>query len=351
MKAERLAVLRDAGFAVPRFVALSAGDELTASTIAWIRDELGDGPLAVRSSGIEEDLADASFAGMYDTVLDVIGDEALATAIESVRGSGSGERVRAYRSDVAVGPIGVMVQQMLRCDFGGVAFSHGPAGDAETATVVAVAGSPEPLVAGRASGESWRIRHQGWAAASETDEVELSAGLAAEVARLAVSVAEHFGEAQEIEWGYESGRLWLLQARPITAVDGTDLEACGGSDGEVLATGTAASPGVVSGTVRVVMNVDDLSAVLAGEILVAPTTEPSWTPVFGIVAAVVTDVGSLAAHAAVVAREFGIPAVVGTVDGTTRLRTGDRVTVDGAAGEVYRLSDGPLRPPPRRASG
>jgi len=187
--------------------------------------------------------------------------------------------------------------------------------------------------------------------APDADVVETSAELAVEVAQLAVGVAEHFGGAQEIEWAYEKGRLWLLQARPITAIGralGEDHTAGGG---ELLLRATPASPGVASGTVRVAMSVDELSAVSPGDILVAPTTEPAWTPVFGIIAAVVTDVGSLAAHAAVVAREFGIPGVVGTVDGTTRLRTGDRVTVDGTAGEVRRIGDEPLRPPPRPASG
>jgi pyruvate,water dikinase len=107
------------------------------------------------------------------------------------------------------------------------------------------------------------------------------------------------------------------------------------SSADATLVGVAASPGRATGPVRVVIDAAGLAAVQRGEVLVAPTTSPAWTPVFADVAAVVTDVGSLAAHAAVVAREYGIPAVVGTGDATDRLRDGMVVTVDGTAGTVH----------------
>jgi pyruvate,water dikinase len=99
-------------------------------------------------------------------------------------------------------------------------------------------------------------------------------------------------------------------------------------------TGVAASPGRATGPVRIVHDVAGLEALQRGDVLVARTTDPGWTTGFADVVAVITDVGSLAAHAAIVAREYGIPAVVGTGDGTTRLRDGMVVTVDGSAGTV-----------------
>ena len=101
-----------------------------------------------------------------------------------------------------------------------------------------------------------------------------------------------------------------------------------------LVSGAPASPGRATGSVRVIRGPQDFGQLLAGEILVAPLTAPAWTPLFSLAAAVVTDVGSAAAHASIIAREYGIPAVVGCGDATTRLRTGMRVTVDGSTGNV-----------------
>jgi pyruvate,water dikinase len=101
-----------------------------------------------------------------------------------------------------------------------------------------------------------------------------------------------------------------------------------------LVSGVPASPGRATGSVRLVHGPDDFDELQPGEILVAPLTAPAWTPLFARAAAVVTDVGSAAAHASIIAREYGIPAVVGCGDATSRLRTGMRVTVDGTTGNV-----------------
>ncbi|HJP72417.1 MAG TPA: PEP-utilizing enzyme, partial [Candidatus Limnocylindria bacterium] len=120
------------------------------------------------------------------------------------------------------------------------------------------------------------------------------------------------------------GKLWGGMARTLGA---TPSDAA-------LVSGVPASPGRASGSVRVVRGPDDFDDLQPGEILVAPLTAPAWTPLFTKAAGVVTDVGSVAAHASIVAREYGIPAVVGCGDATARLRTGMRVTVDGTTGNV-----------------
>jgi pyruvate,water dikinase len=107
-----------------------------------------------------------------------------------------------------------------------------------------------------------------------------------------------------------------------------------GSTDEDALTGFAGSPGVVEGVARVVLDVRDVGKIEEGEILVAPVTSPSWTPVFGKVAAAVSDIGGIMSHAAIVAREYGMPAVVGTGNATARIRSGDRLRVDGNAGVV-----------------
>ena len=110
--------------------------------------------------------------------------------------------------------------------------------------------------------------------------------------------------------------------------------ASGAAETASTLTGFAASPGVVEGSARVVLDLQALGELEPGEILVAPVTSPSWTPVFGKIAAAVSDIGGIMSHAAIVSREYGLPAVVGTGTATSRIRTGDRLRVDGDAGTV-----------------
>jgi pyruvate, water dikinase len=110
------------------------------------------------------------------------------------------------------------------------------------------------------------------------------------------------------------------------------------SDGGGSLSGFAGSPGVVEGTARVILDVRDIGDLTDGEILVAPVTSPSWTPVFGKVAGAVSDIGGIMSHAAIVAREYGMPAVVGTGNATARIKTGDRIRVDGGEGVVTIVS-------------
>ena len=127
------------------------------------------------------------------------------------------------------------------------------------------------------------------------------------------------------------GRLHPLMKRLI---DGMSAMLGADPSDRAIVIGTPASPGRVTGTVRVIRGPDQFDELQKGEILVAPMTAPAWTPLFTRAAAVVTDIGSAAAHASIIAREYGIPAVVGCGDATARLKTGMRVTVDGGTGNV-----------------
>jgi rifampicin phosphotransferase len=186
--------------------------------------ELGDVPLAVRSSAIAEDLADASFAGQYDTVLDVRGADALLDAIRRVRASADNVRVRGYRAARApragAGPAGiaVLVQRMLAPEAAGVAFTANPITcDRGEVVVTAARGLGERVVAGEAVGDEWLVR-DGRPTRRRSLEQAIDARQAAAIAALARRAEAHLGAPQDVEWALEGGRLYLLQARPMTAL-------------------------------------------------------------------------------------------------------------------------------------
>jgi pyruvate,water dikinase len=154
-----------------------------------------------------------------------------------------------------------------------------------------------------------------------------------EVARVAVAVEEHYGMPMDVEWCFdERGELFLVQARPVTAVPAvlSSVEPAG----VVLLRGLGAAPGQASGPVRVLSSPAEGQALVAGEVLVAPMTNPDWLPTLRRASAVVTDGGGMTCHAAIVSRELGLPCIVAARTATTTLHTGEVVTVDGATGSV-----------------
>lgn len=209
-KAATLAALVRDGFPVPDGFVVPAGGDFTPQDT----DRLGEGRFAVRSSAIDEDLAEASFAGMYETYLDVAAAD-VADAVRRCRASAHAERVNAYRQ--TGGGMAVLVQRMVRADAAGVAFTADPVtGARDEVVVTAVAGLGEALVSGAAVGEEWLIRGE------HVEVVRAGRVLrpeqAAAVAGLARRVAAHLGGPQDIEWAIAGGRLYLLQARPMTAL-------------------------------------------------------------------------------------------------------------------------------------
>jgi pyruvate,water dikinase len=173
-----------------------------------------------------------------------------------------------------------------------------------------------------------------------TDEVffltkaEALAALAGEPLRATVNVAERRATRDRQSRLVPPAFVGQV-SRVMRSIPGTFARMIGAKPSDdALVTGSPASPGRATGSVRVVRGADDFEALQPGEILVAPLTAPAWTPLFTKAAAVVTDVGSASSHASIIAREYGIPAVVGCGDATARLRTGMRVTVDGSTGNV-----------------
>src|SRR6266700_6088008 len=242
-KAANLARLARAGFPVPAGVVVTSAAEAdwdqTCARLLQAVAELGGAKgqrFAVRSSGTAEDLAGASFAGQYETVLDVGIDE-LPGAVRRVLDSAASARVSAYRRahpEAAAAPAGdssgagagmaVLIQVMVAADAAGVAFTANPlTGDREEVVITAVRGLGERLVAGQATGDQWIVR-DGQARCTRAAEHAITGGQARQIATLARRVHAHFTSPQDLEWAISAGtarangRLWLLQARPMTAL-------------------------------------------------------------------------------------------------------------------------------------
>jgi rifampicin phosphotransferase len=226
-KAFNLARLAAMGSPVPSgFVvtpAARAAWDLAEPALASAAAELGGKVFAVRSSGVAEDLGGASYAGMYETLLNIAPAD-LAAAVKQVSGSAGAERARAYRrthgraARPAPAPIAVLVQVMVEAEAAGVAFSADPiSGDREGAVVVAVRGLGERLVTGEAVGDEWVVRGAE-ARCRRSREQAIDAAQARQIAMLARSAEAQLGAPQDIEWAISGGKLFLLQARPITAL-------------------------------------------------------------------------------------------------------------------------------------
>jgi rifampicin phosphotransferase len=217
-KAADLAELARAGFPVPEGWVILAGAEPDFDELAR---QVGDGPVAVRSSGIAEDLDDASFAGMYETVLNVRGAMALRDAFRRCLESASGDRAVRYRSQKAhtrEARMGVLVQRMVTADAAGVAFSANPVtGEREEVLVSATRGLGDRLASGEITPEEWVVRGND-AGCRTASQGAVDGEQAVAIAALARRAEAHFGRPQDIEWALERGRIFLLQARPITTL-------------------------------------------------------------------------------------------------------------------------------------
>jgi rifampicin phosphotransferase len=218
-KAATLARLLREGFPVPDGVVLAPEAAEDGADVAAAVRRLGDVPLAVRSSGVDEDLPDASYAGLYTTVLNVTGD-GLADAVRQCWASASGERVRSYRAGTDETPrIALLIQPMVPAEAAGVAFTADPVtGDRGVVVVEAVAGLGERLVSGEAAPDAWEVRDTAAIRRTTASEPVLDADQARAVAALARRVEQHEGRPQDIEWALWDGKLVLLQARPVTTL-------------------------------------------------------------------------------------------------------------------------------------
>ncbi|MFI7131535.1 PEP/pyruvate-binding domain-containing protein [Nonomuraea sp. NPDC050153] len=317
--------------------------------------ELGDPPVAVRSSAANEDTGQASAAGQHESFLAVRGVGEVADAVRACWASLFTPRAIGYRGasghdDLAMA---VIVQRHLDAEVSGVMFT--PADPEEPTDIEASWGLGPSVVEGKVTPDAYRVAGDGSVTrtvadkrtrldrhgtrlvvrdvpASAREQPAIDDVTATRLATLGAEIAAVRGGPQDIEWAIAGGRVWVLQARPVTAAPPPPSRAVDVAAGAF--TGTPGSRGSVTGTARIVRGPGDFGRVRPGDILVCPFTDPAWTPLLRIAAGVVTETGGVLCHAAIVAREHGIPAVLGVLDATGRLRDGAIVTIDGTAGTV-----------------
>ncbi|MGQ9572153.1 MAG: phosphoenolpyruvate synthase [Dehalococcoidia bacterium] len=334
--------------------------------------EMGDGPVAVRSSATAEDLSEASFAGQQATFLNVVGEDELVEAVRACWASLFEARAIFYRADKGLEhmqvAIAVPVQRMVQSARSGVMFTLDPVtGDRSKIVVEAVFGLGEAIVSGEVTPdyyvldkESLRILEKRTVdqerqlvrnpeAGSEGEanvwvpvpkelrqEQKLTDEQIVALAAIGKRIEEHYDFPQDIEWAEEGGELFILQTRPVTALAVAGVEAEEAVEtAPVLLSGAAASPGAAAGPVRIVLKASEIDRVQKGDVLVAEMTTPDFVPAMKRAAAIVTDRGGRTCHAAIVSRELGIPCVVGAGEASTTLRDDQLVTVDGSQGKVY----------------
>jgi pyruvate, water dikinase len=344
---------------------------------------------AVRSSATAEDLPEASFAGQQESFLNIRGVDNVLEAIRHVFASLYNDRAISYRvhhgfahAEVA---LSAAVQQMVRSDLAaaGVMFTlDTESGFREVVFITSAYGLGEMLVQGAVNPDEFYVHkpmlEKGRPAivrrslgsklqkmvfgksdkagkstrVVDVDETErnsfsLSDREILELAKCAVAIERHYGRPMDIEWAKDGadGRLYVLQARPETVKSRTrDVEeryALKGSS-RVLTSGRAIGHKIGSGTVRAVPDASEMARVKKGDVLVTDMTDPNWEPVMKLAAAIVTNRGGRTCHAAIIARELGIPAVVGCGDATRRLKDGQPVTVSCAEGDTGNVFEGLL---------
>ncbi|MCS7067893.1 MAG: phosphoenolpyruvate synthase [Meiothermus sp.] len=343
--------------------------------------------VAVRSSATAEDLPEASFAGQQETFLNVKGIESVLLHIKKVFASLYNDRAIAYRvhhgfahEEVA---LSAGVQRMVRSDLGasGVAFTlDTESGFRDAIFITSSYGLGELLVQGAVNPDEFYVYKKGLAEgrntilqrtlgsklqkmvyagegrgvqAIETTLAErrcFSIGDAEvlELARQALLIEQHYGRPMDIEWAKDGldGQIYILQARPETVqsranrvIERFEMK----ERGTVLVTGRAVGQRIGAGPVRVIQHPREMNRVQEGDVLVADMTDPDWEPVMKKAAAIVTNRGGRTCHAAIVARELGIPAVVGAAGATEVLKDGQTVTVSCAEGDVGRVYEGSPR--------
>ncbi len=349
-----------------------------------------EGSFAVRSSATAEDLPDASFAGQQETFLNIHGIANILQAIRAVFASLYNDRAISYRvhkgfkhAEVA---LSAGIQRMVRSDLGssGVMFTlDTESGFRDAVFITSAYGLGEMVVQGEVNPDEFYVHKPQLAAgfpalirrslgskqqrmvfdeqrstsrstriepvpAAEQSRFSLSDEDVLQLARYAVAIEQHYGRPMDIEWGKDGldGQLYILQARPETV---KSVVLRGGAEkyvlkqrGKVLIEGRAIGQKIGAGKVRIVAHAAEMDKVRAGDILVTDMTDPDWEPVMKKAAAIVTNRGGRTCHAAIIARELGIPAIVGCGHATDTLKDGESVTISCVEGDTGYVYDGAL---------
>jgi pyruvate,water dikinase len=343
--------------------------EQLAREITSAYDTLGekqDVLVAVRSSATAEDLPTASFAGQQETFLNVRGKEDVLQKVKQSWASLFDARAIFYRHEnqfdrFKIG-IAIPVERMIESDASGVMFTVDPVtNDRSKIVIEAIHGLGEMIVQGEVTPDHYEVDKNALTvlmktiapqtvklikqdaenkvvkvASNEQNLQKITNEEIVHLAELGKKLEEHYRFPQDAEWAVEKGNIYLVQTRPVTTLQEREkppaisLEAL-----QLLLTGDPASPGIATGSVKILQDAKEIDKVSSGDVLVAPQTNPDYVPAMKKAVAVVTDMGGRTSHAAIVSRELGIPAVVGTAHATETLVDGMIVTVDGTTGNIY----------------
>jgi pyruvate, water dikinase len=353
-------------------------------------DAAHDVSFAVRSSATAEDMPDASFAGQQETFLNVRGYDAVIVAIKHVFASLFNDRAISYRVHQGYDHRGVAlsagVQKMVRSDLAssGVMFSiDTESGFEDVVFITSSYGLGEMVVQGAVNPDEFYVHKQTLAAGrpavvkrnlgskkvemvysgeqghgkqvkvtdiepKRSRQFSLTDAEVEELAKQAVIIASHYGRPMDIEWAKDGndGKLYIVQARPETVKsreDSNNMERFQLLDkAAVLVEGRAIGQRIGSGTAKVLKGIEQMDQIQPGDVLVTDMTDPDWEPIMKRASAIVTNRGGRTCHAAIIARELGIPAVVGCGDATSKITTGQQVTVSCAEGDTGFIYDGKL---------
>jgi pyruvate,water dikinase len=329
-----------------------------------------DAFVAIRSSATAEDLPEASFAGQQDTFLNISGPEDVLIYVQKCWASLFESRAIFYREennfDHSKVYIAVVVQEMVNAEKAGVMFTVHPSTGEEQILLEAAWGLGEAVVSGSVTPDTyWVDKKTGKVLdcnisekntmftkdpkAGKTVQTDVPEDLKnkrvlsdeeiLELTNLGKRIQDHYNFPQDTEWAMENGRVFMLQSRPITTLDmnnGTKAEEGAAEERTIITKGLGASPGLVSGTVKIIKDTDELDKVGSGDIMVTVMTTPDMVPAMKRANGIITDEGGVTCHAAIVSRELGISCVVGTGDATKILEENEMVTIDGNKGIVYK---------------
>src|SRR3989339_148918 len=289
-----------------------------------------------------------SSAGQQDSFLNIKGNYELLVHVKKCFASLFTSRATYYRHKQGFKhekvSLAVVIQKMVDSDKSGVLFSQDPAYKKEDVTIEAVWGLGEGIVSGKITPDHYVISRDsgGKQIILKLREEKSNAKVLTDyemrkLTELAIKLEKHYKKPQDIEFAIEGNDIFITQTRPITTMEKRIDESLENREikGTPILTGLAASPGIASGKVKIVHNLKDLQKVNVGDILVTKMTNPDMVVTMQKSAAIVTDEGGLTAHASIVSREMGIPAIVGTQNATTQFKDGDLITVDGFSGKIY----------------
>jgi len=326
-----------------------------------------DKPVAVRSSATAEDLPDASFAGQQETYLNIKGWNNVIKATKQCWASLFGARAIYYRQKQGfdhfkVG-IAVPVQLMVQSEVSGIMFTVNPlTNNRDEISIEAVYGLGQAIVSGEITPDQYNVSKEGFKILKKNivtqtwqftkagnvkiskayqKKQKLSDSNIVKLAKIGQQLENHYKKPQDIEWAYYKNKLYIVQTRPITTIKKESKKKLNVANakiplGDILMKGLPASPGYVSGRVKIIHTAKEISKVKEGDILVTEMTNPDFVPAMRRAKGILTDNGGVTSHAAIVSRELGVPAIVGSELATKMLKQDELITINGYNGEVYK---------------